>query len=49
VKADDIVQAKLANAKKDGPKFQIQTGQTQDRTGGRFFGPGRQPDSDANQ
>src|SRR5579859_3365761 len=48
VKADDIVQAKLASAKKDGPKFQFQTGPSQDRTG-RFLGPGRQPDSDANQ
>jgi predicted Zn-dependent protease len=48
VKADDIVQAKLAGGKKDGPKFQFQTGSSQDRTG-RFSGPGRQPDSDANQ
>jgi predicted Zn-dependent protease len=48
VKADDIVQAKLTGGKKDGPKFQFQTGSSQDRTG-RFLGPGRQPDSDANQ
>jgi predicted Zn-dependent protease len=48
VKADDIVQAKLTGGKKDGPKFQLQTGSPQDRTG-RFLGPGRQPDSDANQ
>ena len=48
VKADDIVQAKLVGGKKDGPKFQFQTGSSQDRTG-RFLGPGRQPDSDANQ
>ncbi|SHN87322.1 M48 family metalloprotease [Bradyrhizobium erythrophlei] len=48
VKADDIVQAKLAGGKKDGPKFQFQTGSSQDRTG-RFLGPARQPDSDANQ
>jgi len=46
VKADDIVQAKLTGGKKDGPKFQFQTGSSQDR---RFLGPGRQPDSDANQ
>jgi predicted Zn-dependent protease len=48
VKADDIVSAKLTGGKKDGPKFQVQTGSSQDRTG-RFLGPGRQPDSDANQ
>src|SRR5579863_9354381 len=48
VKADDIVQAKLASGKKDGPKFQFQTGTSQDRTG-RFLGPGREPDSDTNQ
>ena len=49
VKADDIVSAKLpAGQKKDAPKFQLQTG-SQDRPGSRLFGPGRQPDSDANQ
>ena len=49
VKADDIVSAKLpAGQKKDGPKFQFETGSSQDRTG-RFLGPGRQPDSDTNQ
>jgi predicted Zn-dependent protease len=49
VKADDIVSAKLpAGQKKDGPKFQFETGSSQNRTG-RFLGPGRQPDSDANQ
>jgi hypothetical protein len=49
VKADDIVSAKLPAAKKDSAsRFQFQTGSSQDRTG-RFLGPGRQPDSDANQ
>jgi predicted Zn-dependent protease len=52
VKADDIVSAKLpAGQKKDAPKFQFETGSSQssqNRTG-RFLGPGRQPDSDANQ
>jgi predicted Zn-dependent protease len=46
VKADDIVSAKLASAKKDGPQFQFNVG-PQDRS--NRFGPGRQPDSDANQ
>jgi len=50
VKADDIVSAKLpAGQKKDGPKFQLQVGGSQDRPGSRLLGPGRQPDSDANQ
>src|SRR5579863_3504132 len=52
VKADDIVSAKLpAGQRKDAPKFQFETGSSQssqNRTG-RFLGPGRQPDSDANQ
>ena len=49
VKADDIVSAKLpAGQKKDGPKFQFETGSSQNRTG-HLLGPGRQPDSDANQ
>jgi predicted Zn-dependent protease len=48
VKADDIVSVKLTGGKKDGPKFQFQTGSSQDRTG-RFLAPGRQPDPDANQ
>jgi predicted Zn-dependent protease len=49
VKADDIVSAKLpAGQKKDAPKFQFETGSSQNRTG-HLLGPGRQPDSDANQ
>jgi predicted Zn-dependent protease len=44
VKADDIVQAKLPNAKKDGPRFQFNVG-SQDRTGR----PGAEPGSDANR
>src|ERR1700733_8957988 len=49
VKADDIVSAKLpAGQKKDGPKFQFETGSSQNRTG-HLLGPGRQPDSDTNQ
>jgi hypothetical protein len=47
VKADDIVSVKLTGGKKDGPKFQFETGSSQDRTG-RFLAPGRQPDPDAN-
>ena len=48
VKADDIVSAKLPAGKKDSAsRFQFQTG-SQDRAG-HLFGPGRQPDSDANQ
>jgi predicted Zn-dependent protease len=49
VKADDIVSAKLpAGQKKDGPRFQFETGSSQNRAG-HLLGPGRQPDSDANQ
>jgi predicted Zn-dependent protease len=49
VKADDIVSAKLpAGQKKDGPHVQFNVG-PQDRPGSRLLGPGRQPDSDANQ
>jgi predicted Zn-dependent protease len=50
VKADDIVSAKLpAGQKKDASKFQFETRSTQDRPASRLLGPGRQPDSDANQ
>jgi len=49
VKADDIVSAKLpAGQKKDGPRFQFETGSSQNRAG-HLLGPGRQPDSDASQ
>jgi len=47
VKADDIVSAKVASAKKDGPHFQFSVGPQQDRT--NRFGPGPQPAADSNQ
>jgi predicted Zn-dependent protease len=46
VKADDIVQAKLPNAKKDGPKFQFSTGSGSQIN--RIGRPAPEPGSDAN-
>jgi predicted Zn-dependent protease len=47
VRADDIVSAKLASGKKDGPRFQFSVGPQQDRP--NRFGPGSQPAADTNQ
>ena len=41
-------QAARRTKERRASKFQFETGSSQDRTG-RFLGPGRQPDSDANQ
>lgn len=44
VKADDIVSAKLASNKKDGPRFQFSVGPQQDRP--NRFGPNSRPGAD---